>query len=206
MYTKKSIYFRKKIMTNIKIILGSTRDNRLGEKIFNWVMEEASKNPNINVEGIDLKNYDIPFFNLDMNPAYMDNPGYNENQKKLSEKIDEADGFIFVMPEYNHGYTGVLKNMIDTFYNEWRLKPATFVSYGGLSGGIRAVEQLRLVLIELQMVPIRSSVHIPLVFTQIDDKGLIKKETKEAANLDTTIEELEWWAKTLKEPRTNKLK
>ncbi|MHB8443317.1 MAG: NADPH-dependent FMN reductase [Patescibacteria group bacterium] len=193
-------------MTNIKIILGSTRDNRLGEKVFDFVVTEASKNPNINVEGIDLKDYDIPFFNLPGNPSYLDNPGYTADQSKLSKKIDEGDGFIFVMPEYNHGYTGVLKNMIDTFYNEWRLKPAAFVSYGGISGGIRAVEQLRLVLIELQMVPIRSSVHIPLIFTQIDEKGLLKEETKEAANLNTTIEDLEWWAKTLKEPRENKLK
>ncbi len=193
-------------MTNIKIILGSTRDNRLGEKVFNFVVEEASKNPNINVEGIDLKDYDIPFFNLAMNPTYMDNPGYTGDTDKLSKKIDDADGFIFVMPEYNHGYTGVLKNMIDTFYNEWRLKPAAFVSYGGISGGIRAVEQLRLVLIELQMVPIRASVHIPLIFNQIDDNGLLKEEIKEAAHLDATVEDLEWWAKTLKEPRESKLK
>ncbi|MCL4392677.1 NAD(P)H-dependent oxidoreductase [Patescibacteria group bacterium] len=193
-------------MTNIKIILGSTRDNRVGDKVFNFVMEEASKNPNINVEGIDLKNYNIPFFNLEMNPAYMDNPGYSGDQVKLLKKIDEADGFIFVMPEYNHSYPGVLKNMIDTFYNEWRLKPVTFVSYGGISGGTRAVEQLRLVLIELQMVPIRSSVHIPFISAQINDNGFLKKETKEATHIDKTIEELEWWAKTLKEPRTNKLK
>jgi NAD(P)H-dependent FMN reductase len=193
-------------MINIKIILGSTRDSRFGNKISDWVLTESSKNSNIKSEVIDLKDYDIPFFNLASNPSYMEDPGYSDDLKKLSEKLSESDGFIFVMPEYNHGYTGVLKNMIDTFYNEWKLKPATFVSYGGISGGIRAVEQLRLVLIELQMVPIRASVHIPFIFNQFSEEGLLKEETKEASNIELMINDLEWWANTLKLPREQKLK
>ena len=191
-------------MTNIKIILGSTRDARFGEKIAKWVLQESKKNPNINSELIDIKDYDVPFFNLDSNPSYMEDPGYSDNLKKLSEKLNESDGFIFVMPEYNHGYTGVLKNMIDTFYNEWKLKPAAFVSYGGISGGIRAVEQLRLVLIELQMVPIRASVHIPFIFNQFNEEGILKEEIKENSNIETMINDLNWWADTLKLPRKKK--
>ncbi len=191
-------------MSNIKIILGSTRNNRAGDKVAQWVLEEAKKYNLFETELIDLREYTLPFFELDISPAYK-KPNYNEIQEKLSKKIEEADGFIFVMPEYNHGYTGVLKNMIDTFYNEWRIKPATFVSYGGVSGGTRAVEQLREVLIELQVVPIRASVHIPFIFNQFSEEGLLKEETKEAANLEATLQDINWWAEVLKEPRKNKL-
>jgi NAD(P)H-dependent FMN reductase len=84
----------------------------------------------------------------------------NELGKKWAAKISEADGYIIVSPEYNHGYSAVLKNAIDWVFPEWRNKPVGFVGYGN-AGGARAIEQLRQVAIELQMVPIRSAVHIP---------------------------------------------
>ncbi len=193
-------------MVNIKIILGSTRDARFGRKVADWVVSEVEKNKNINLELIDLKEYNIPFFNLASNPSYMPDPGYTGDTAKLQEKLKEADGFIIVTPEYNHGYPGVIKNMIDTFYNEWKIKPVSFVSYGGISGGIRAVEQLRLVMIELHMVNIRDAVHIPFIFNQFSEEGLIKEEVKENAHIELMIKDLEWWAKTLKLPREEKLK
>ena len=192
-------------MAKIKVILGTTRDARVGRKIADWVMESSKEIDGSEFELIDLKDYNIPFFNLPISPAYKE-PEYDANQKALQEKIDEADGFIFITPEYNHGYTSVLKNVLDTYYNEWRIKPATFVSYGGISGGIRAVESLRLVLIELQMVPIRSSVHIPFIFNQFNEDGLLKEETKEASNLKATLEDISWWSNILKNPRGDRLK
>jgi NAD(P)H-dependent FMN reductase len=192
-------------MAKIKVILGTTRDARVGKKIADWVIDSSKEIKDSEFELIDLKDYNIPFFNLPISPAYKE-PEYNTNQKALQEKINEADGFVFVTPEYNHGYTSVLKNVLDTYYNEWRIKPATFVSYGGISGGIRAVESLRLVLIELQMVPIRSSVHIPFIFNQFNEDGLLKEETKEASNLKTTLEDISWWSNILKNPRSDRLK
>lgn len=192
-------------MAKIKVILGTTRDARVGKKIADWVIDSSKEIKDSEFELIDLKDYNIPFFNLPISPAYKE-PEYDTNQKALQEKINEADGFVFVTPEYNHGYTSVLKNVLDTYYNEWRIKPATFVSYGGISGGIRAVESLRLVLIELQMVPIRSSVHIPFIFNQFNEDGLLKEETKEASNLKTTLEDISWWSNILKNPRSDRLK
>lgn len=192
-------------MAKIKVILGTTRDARVGKKIADWVIDSSKEIKDSEFELIDLKDYNIPFFNLPISPAYKE-PEYDTNQKALQEKINEADGFVFVTPEYNHGYTSVLKNVLDTYYNEWRIKPATFVSYGGISGGIRAVESLRLVLIELQMVPIRSSVHIPFIFNQFNEDGLLKEETKEASNLKTTLEDISWWSNILENPRSDRLK
>lgn len=192
-------------MAKIKVILGTTRDARVGKKIADWVIDSSKEIKDSEFELIDLKDYNIPFFNLPISPAYKE-PEYDTPQKALQEKINEADGFVFVTPEYNHGYTSVLKNVLDTYYNEWRIKPATFVSYGGISGGIRAVESLRLVLIELQMVPIRSSVHIPFIFNQFNEDGLLKEETKEASNLKTTLEDISWWSNILKNPRSDRLK
>ena len=83
----------------------------------------------------------------------------NEIVKTWAEKINEGDAFIIVTPEYNHGYPAVLKNALDSIFQEWNKKAVGFVSYGN-AGGARSVEQLRQVVIELQMVPIRNAVHI----------------------------------------------
>ncbi len=87
----------------------------------------------------------------------------HDHTKKWSKIVDEADGFIIVTPEYNHGYSAGLNNAIDYLYKEWTGKPVSFVSYGGVSGGLRAVEQLRQVVIELRMQPLREQVSIPFV-------------------------------------------
>lgn len=121
---------------------------------------------------------------------------------KWAGKIAEADGFIFVTPEYNHGYSSALKNNLDYIYKEWNKKPMCIVSYGG-TGGARVVEQLRAVAIELQMVPIRNSVNImnPWNLTEMDGSlkaGALDVYVKTAQN---TLTQLSWWARVLKEAR-----
>ena len=97
----------------ILIIIGSTRQNRFSEKPANWIFEEAKKRKEFEVELLDLRNYPLPFFDEPVSPSFAKEPFSNENVKMLSKKINEADGFIVVTPEYNHGYPAVLKNMFD---------------------------------------------------------------------------------------------
>lgn len=130
----------------------------------------------------------------------------NEIARKWAAKINEADAFIIVTPEYNHGTSGVLKNALDYIYYEWNNKSVGFVSYGGV-GGARAVEQLRGVAIELQMAPIRNAVHIPQHWNLLDENGSMKDGALDPFKGSATIflDQLLWWARALKIAREQQL-
>jgi NAD(P)H-dependent FMN reductase len=145
----------------IKVIIGSTRQNRFSEKPAHWIYEEAKKKAGVKIEILDLRDYPMPFFNEPVSPAMSGGKYPDKLVKKWADKINDGDAFIIVSPEYNHGYPTVLKNALDSIFPEWNGKAVGFVSYGN-AGGARSVEQLRQVVIELQMVPIRSAIHIPV--------------------------------------------
>ena len=148
-------------MINIKIVIGSTRLGRYSIKPANWIFGELRQLDNVNAELLDLRDFPLPFFDDPIPPSQQIGQHNNPTVRKWSEKIKEADAFIIVSPEYNHGYPGVLKNAIDYLYHEWNRKPVGFVSYGTVAGA-RVVEQLRLVAIELQLIPIQNAIHIPM--------------------------------------------
>ena len=183
----------------LKVILGSTREGRAGVKVFEWAKKIIKDDKEFETEFIDLKDWPIPFYNFAGSPAY--GPLNSDIVKKFTAKIAEADAFIFVTPEYNRGYPAVLKNAIDHVYNEWNNKPVAFISYGGASGGFRAVEQLRLVAVELQMAPIRQQVGIPFIWEAFDDKGLLKGNEMHSKALESMLKQLAWWANALKVAR-----
>lgn len=189
-------------MLKIQVILGSTREGRFGDKPAKWIFEELKKQEGIEAEFIDLRDWPLPFFDEPISPSYNKGNYKNPLAKKWAEKVGQADGYIMVTPEYNHGYSAVLKNALDYVYYEWNKKPVAFVSYGGISGGTRAVQQLRQVAIELQMVPIRAGVHLTLYWENLDEKGNIK--TAPTENAKALFEELMWWAKALKTARNQK--
>ena len=184
---------------NLKVILGSTREGRVGIKIFDWAKKIIGAHEEYDAEFIDLKDWPIPFYNFAGSPAY--GPLDSDIVKRFTAKIAEADAFIFVTPEYNRGYPAVLKNAIDHVYNEWNNKPVAFISYGGMYAGSRAVEQLRLVAIELQMAPIRQQVGIPLIWEAFDENGLLKGSEVYAKTLESMLRQLSWWSNTLKQGR-----
>lgn len=188
-------------MIKIQVILGSTRPNRQSEKVGNWVLEQISKNPEITAELIDLKDWPLPFYNESSSLTSLKGELSVEIAKKWGEKIKEADGYIIVTPEYNHGYSAVLKNALDYAYYEWNNKPIAFVGYGGSVGGGRAVEQLRLVAIELQMAPIRNAVFIPAVWAAFDESGVLKEVERYNKAIEGVLIQLLWWAKALKQAR-----
>lgn len=181
----------------IKVILGSTRPTRFGERPAKWITEKARSIEDFDVELLDLRDYPMPFFEEPMGPSSPEFKIPNEIIQNWTDKIAEADGFIIVTPEYNHGYPAVLKNAIDYVYHEWAHKPVAFVSYGTV-GGTRAVQQLRQVIIELNMASIKHSVLIPEPWMIPEDDNKFEKYNTSA---DSTLEQLHWWTKTLKAGR-----
>lgn len=179
-------------MIKIQIIIGSTREGRAGEKVGKWILGQAQKDSPFEAELLDLKGWNLPLY---------DEPTSEVTQKWI-DKIKEADGYIIVTPEYNHGYPASLKNALDYPYEEWNRKPVGFVSYSaGRGAGIRAVEQLRLVSIELQMAPIREAIHIPFIKKAFDESGN-PTDSKLNERAKQFLDELLWWTRALKTART----
>ncbi|MCU1454231.1 MAG: NADPH-dependent reductase [Acidimicrobiales bacterium] len=145
-------------MVHIQVILGSTREGRFGVRAATWVVERLSTREDLEVELVDMRDHQLPYFDAKP-PAFTLRDYPTPEVARLGQTLDRADGYVIVTPEYNHGYPAALKNAIDLTFIEWTRKPVSFVSWGGV-GGARAVEQLRLVCIELEMAPLRHAVHI----------------------------------------------
>jgi NAD(P)H-dependent FMN reductase len=141
----------------IAVIIGTTRGARIGHKPTEWIADIASQRDDMIVEVLDLREYPMPFFDEVASNAWA--PSRNEVAQRWQKKVAEFDGYIFVSAEYNRGVPAVLKNALDYAYPEWNKKAAAFVGYGSV-GAARAIEQLRLIAIELQMAPIRTGVHL----------------------------------------------
>jgi NAD(P)H-dependent FMN reductase len=184
----------------IGIIIGSTREGRFGEKPAHWIYELARQRTDLSFELIDLRDHPLPFFNEAGAPAW--GPVKNEAAQRWAAKLDTLDGLIVVTPEYNHGPSAVLKNAIDWAYKEFIRKPIAFVGYGGV-GAARAVEQLRLVAVEMQMAPVRNAVHIGMVeFLGIWQQGKTFDDFPHLAQAaNGMLDDLAWWAKALKTAR-----
>lgn len=193
-------------MLKIKIILGSTRQNRFSDKPGKWILEEAKNKEGIDAEILDLRDYPLPFYNEPISPAMVKDGAYsNDIVRRFAAKIREADAFIIIVPEYNHSMPGVLKNALDSIYAEWNNKPVGFIAYGGV-GGARAVEHLRGIAVELQMAPIRNAIHIPQHWNLLDQDGNLKDGAFDPfkKSAETFLDQLVWWAKALKSARENK--
>jgi NAD(P)H-dependent FMN reductase len=190
-------------MTVISVIVGSIRQGRFSEKPAKWIFQQLKNRGGVDARLLDLRDFPMPFFDQPMPPAMPGRPAYeNEVVKKWTAEIARSDGFIFVTPEYNYGPSAVIKNALDWVYPEWNRKAAAFVSYGSAMGA-RGVQQLRLTAIELQLAPVRSSVHIPVAtlwahFQGGDvDAGLTELE----GAAKTMIDDLLWWTAALKAAR-----
>jgi NAD(P)H-dependent FMN reductase len=156
-------------MITIKIIAGSTRPDRFNIQPSRWIYELAKKRGDIQVELLDLVEYNLPLLDEPMPP--MHRKYTKAHTKKWSEAIEQADGYILVSPEYNHSTSAALKNAIDYLYQEWNFKPVSFVSYGSAAGGSRAVEHLRTISAELKMYDIREQVMLPNYWEHTDENG-----------------------------------
>ncbi len=184
----------------IAIIIGSTRETRFGGKPAQWIYDIAAARNDIDVEVVDLRDFPMPFFDEVASNAWA--PSTNEVAQRWQKKVAEFDGYIFITAEYNHSITAALKNALDYAYPEWIRKPAAYVGYGSV-GAARAVEQLRLINVELQMVPTRTGVHI-----QGNDYMAVARQGKSLTefpylqqNAAAMLDDLAWWAHALKKAR-----
>lgn len=190
-------------MTVISVIVGSVREGRFGEKPAKWILQELKKRNGVDARLLDLRDFPMPFFDQPVTPSTPGRAPYtHEVVQKWTAAIAQTDGFVFVTPEYNFGPPAVLKNALDWVYPEWNRKPAAFVSYGSAMGA-RSVQQLRETLVELQIVSIRPSVHIPLPTLLAHyqggdvEAGLAELEKR----ADAMIADLLWWTEVLKTAR-----
>lgn len=176
----------------IPVILGTAREGRRSEKAARFVFEEIKKRPEIESELIDVRDFRLPA---------TDNTEESEIAKALGEKISRADGYVIVSPEYNHGYPGELKMMLDMLYTQYARKPVAICGVGsGGMGGVRAVEQLRLVAIEFHMLPIQPAVYFSNVKTLFDEQGNIT-DPSYTERVKKLLDEVIWYARALKAAR-----
>lgn len=155
----------------LMVLNSSVRKSQVGESIQAWVTDILQNEPDLELDMVDLREVDLPLLDEEISPA--DNNGEYANPKGAAwaKRVGEADAFLFVTAEYNHGPTAALKNALDWVFQEWNYKPAGFVSYGGAGAGTRAVQQLKLVLLHLKVFPVNYSVHLRLWGGDVDDKG-----------------------------------
>jgi len=185
---------------SIGVILSSVRQGRRGEGFARWIHGLLSERAGVRLELVDLKDWPLPGYEHAAMPGVAEKSYADPTARGWVEKIAAQDGYVIVTPEYNHGYPGALKNAIDHAFNAWANKPVSFVSYGGTAGGARAVEQLRLVAIELRMVPIRDEVNVRLIGASLDERGRPTEEfyAKRAAAM---IDNLLWWVRVTRDGR-----
>ena len=190
----------------IAVIISSTRPTRFGELPAQWILEKANARPEIAAEIVDIRDFDLPFFDEMASNAWM--PSANQNAVKWQNKIGEFDGFIVVAAEYNRSITGALKNAFDQAYKEWTNKVIGFVGYGTV-GGARAVEHARTIAVELQMANTRSAVHIGGAdFAAVHPgfggtKSIAEIEGSIGNSAKDMLDQLIWWGNATKAARAN---
>src|SRR4051812_34597225 len=175
-------------MPTLMVIVASTRPGRVGLPIGQWFPKRAAEHGIFTVDLADLAEINLPFFDEPLHPRLRQYS--HKHTKDWSARVDAADAFVFVTPEYNHGFSAPLKNAIDFLHQEWERKPVGFVSYGGVAAGTRAMQMLKPVVAALHMTPLVEAVNIPFVHQFVDDDGaLAANEIMEQAAV-TMLDEL----------------
>jgi NAD(P)H-dependent FMN reductase len=186
----------------LQIIIGSTRPGRVGASIAAWFAEQARADGQFEVEVVDLAEVNLPVFDEPHHPRLRNYT--HEHTKAWSAIVDRADAIVFVNPEYNHSVNGALKNAIDFLSQEWAHKPVGFVSYGGVSGGLRAVQVLKQIVTALRMYPISGAVAIQMAAKQLNGQGEFvptEAQNVSAAGIFTELAALTTAVTALRAPR-----
>lgn len=194
-------------MAKLQVIVGSTRPTRAAERVFPWLVESAQRHGGFDVELLDLRDWQLPFFQEHMGTiGDFSDPTYSDpNVRAWNKKVAEGDAYVIVTAEYNHSVPGQLKNAIDNLFVSFALrnKPIAFVGYsGGIAAGTRAVEHLALIAIEAEAVPLRNSVLIPFVATAFGEDGQPADPATGIA-LSVALDDLAWWSIVLSRARAD---
>ncbi|AZM53106.1 NADPH-dependent FMN reductase [Streptomyces sp. WAC 01529] len=177
----------------VAVIVGSNREGRFGPIVAEWLLARVRERSDLTVDVVDLAESDLPT-SLSFNPP----AAVAAELAKVTPKLAAADAFIVLTPEYNHSYPASLKNLIDWHKAEWEAKPLAFVSYGGLSGGLRAVEHLRPVFAELHTMTIRDTVSFHNAGALFDDQGNHRDPSAADAAAKAMLDQLAWWGWALR--------
>ncbi|WP_306028293.1 NADPH-dependent FMN reductase [Stappia sp. MMSF_3263] len=177
------------------VIVGSTREGRFGETVARWFVARAALHGTLDIDLIDLAEAQLPSV-MTATPS--------AEVTAVTARFSKADAFVIVTPEYNHGYPASLKTALDAAREEWRAKPVSFVSYGGVSGGLRSVEQLRQVCAELHMVSLRDCVSLHNCRELFDETGELKQPEGPNVAARVMLDQLSWWAEVLRDARAKR--
>lgn len=186
-------------MIRVGIIVGSTRPGRKALAVAQWAYEVARKRTDAHYEIVDIEAFKLPLLDEPVSPSM--GKYTKDHTKAWGAKIDSFDAFVFVTPEYNHSTSGALKNAIDFVYREWNNKAAGFISYG-YAGGVRAVEQLRGIMGEIQIADVRAQVVLSML-TDFENHTTFKPGAHQEGSLKTLLDQVTSWGEALKTTRVS---
>jgi NAD(P)H-dependent FMN reductase len=181
-------------MPRLGVVVASVREGRVGAPVADWFMEQARRHGAFEAELLDLAQIDLPMLSEPNHPRLQNYT--QESTKRWSATIAALDAFVFVTPEYNFGSPPALINALDTIYAEWSYKPVGFVSYGGVSGGLRSVQMTKMMLTTFKLVPIVEAVSIPFIARELQD-GRFPGNEKVDQSAHAMLEELLRWTRAL---------
>lgn len=186
----------------VAVIVGSVREGRQGRAVADWFLGTAAADEGLDLDVIDLAEVDLPL----VLPGWGGTPSPEAvaTLKDVSPRLADADAFVVVTPEYNHSFPASLKNFVDWHHAQWQAKPVGFVSYGGLGGGLRAVEQLRLVFAELHAVTVRDSVSLHGPWSGLGEDGAPRDAAVCAGAAKGMLGQLAWWGRALRAARAER--
>lgn len=178
----------------LHLVIASTRPNRIGPVIAQWFYDVAKTSDDFDVHLVDLLDFELPVYDEPLHPRLQKYE--HEHTRRWSESVAAADAFVFVAPEYNYGPTPALLNALNYVYLEWNYKPCAFVSYGGISGGLRGVQVTKQIVTTLKMMPIFEAVVAPMVGQHIKDGKFVPNDLQKQS-AEELLKELKRWAVAL---------
>jgi NAD(P)H-dependent FMN reductase len=178
----------------VTVVVGSNRTGRFGPVVAEWLLGRVRAHVDFEVDVVDVAEIDLP-------TTFAPTPEVTAQLAEITPKLATAEAFVVLTPEYNHSYPAALKNLIDWHFHEWRAKPVALVSYGGLSGGLRAVEHLRQVFAELHATTVRDTVSFHHAHTSFDDTGHLKEPSAPTTAAKVMLDQLAWWGRALREAK-----
>ncbi|MFD9039243.1 NADPH-dependent FMN reductase [Streptomyces bottropensis] len=178
----------------VTLVIGSNRTGRFGPVIAEWLLGRVRQHDGFEVDVVDVAEADLP-------TTFATTPESTARLAEITPKLAAAEAFIVLTPEYNHSYPAALKNLIDWHFHEWRAKPVALVSYGGMSGGLRATEHLRQVFAELHGTTVRDTVSFHQAHAAFDETGHLKDPSAPNSAAHVMLDQLSWWAHALREAK-----
>ncbi|GGU08329.1 FMN reductase [Streptomyces lateritius] len=183
----------------LAVVVASNREGRFGPVIADWFLGQAAQRDDFTVDVVDLAEIDLP-----TSLSYQPSATVRAELAKVTPVLAAADAFVVLTPEYNHSFPASLKSLIDWHYSEWQAKPVGFVSYGGMAGGLRAVEQLRQVYAEMHAVTVRDTVSFHNAHGHFDESGRHKDPTGPDAAAKSMLDQVAWWARALRDAKSTR--